>query len=100
MPQASMLPPAPATSQNLDIRVFPNPTRTNASVRFTLEDGAKTTITLHAMDGRPVRKILPKQRLEARTHTFEVDLAGLAQGTYHVIAMVGDRVYTKQLVKQ
>ena len=50
----------PTLSAPLNITVFPNPTRTNATVRFTLEESAKATITLHAMDGKPPE---PKRKI-------------------------------------
>lgn len=87
-------------ASTVDVKLFPNPTRGNTNIKFTLQKPEKTTIRLHGMDGRAVRTILNKQRLDATAHQYEVDLSGLAQGTYHVVAIVGERIISRAVVKQ
>jgi flagellar hook assembly protein FlgD len=63
----------------------PNPVRGTATARLTLAEASTVAVTIVDGRGRTVRT-LPTQRLGAGAHSLRLPSAGLAPGTYFVVA--------------
>lgn len=70
-----------AASSAGDLTISPNPSATELSVRFRLQRGGQTTITLADALGRVVRTFCQRS-LDAGLHQFTYPTEGIEQGSY------------------
>lgn len=77
--------------------VFPNPASQRATIQFALGRPASPQLALFDALGREVRRLaLPTHR--TGIHEHEMDIAGLASGTYLLRMEVAGDTYTRSLV--
>ncbi|HEX7319143.1 MAG TPA: T9SS type A sorting domain-containing protein [bacterium] len=72
-----------SNSMNNGFRIFPNPTNTSSTVRFTLAQPGLATLKLYNTAGQLVRMIDAGQR-QAGVHDIRLDLNDLSAGTYFI----------------
>lgn len=75
--------------------LYPNPARTQATVRYSVPSPMEVTISLYDVLGRRVRVIAQGQK-EGR-HNQRVDVADLSSGTYFLRLKVGKQVQHERL---
>lgn len=63
------------------LHVFPNPARDRISVNFELENAARSALEVYDLMGNKVLDV-PEKSLPSGQQHMEVDLIGLARGTY------------------
>ncbi len=83
-------------------RVFPNPTRSAATIRFSLPEAMPVTVTLYDVSGRLVRRIIDSH-MPAGTHTVSWNAGDgastwLPQGMYFCRVRCGRREFTENHV--
>jgi glucose/arabinose dehydrogenase len=71
---------------------YPNPTRGEATIGFSLKRPAVITLTLLDVTGREVRKVLDGKLYQAGAQSVTFDIAGLPSGSY--IYRLGDGIST------
>ncbi|MGB6034630.1 MAG: T9SS type A sorting domain-containing protein, partial [Cryomorphaceae bacterium] len=74
------------------IFLSPNPARDLLSLRSSQLD--MTSITIHDLSGRPIKQ----QSLQANSRETQINLSGIAPGTYIVRVDCGDEVFSEKLV--
>jgi hypothetical protein len=74
---------------------YPNPARSQATVRYALPEKQKASIRLYDMLGRQVRTVLNGTR-EGR-YKQRVDMSGLPSGTYFLRLRAGGQTRTQKL---
>jgi hypothetical protein len=74
---------------------FPNPARTQATVRFGVPERAKVRLALYDVMGRQVR-VLHNGPLKGRQE-MQADLSGLSSGSYFLRLKAGEEVRTRQI---
>ena len=91
---AGLLPEGAVLQQN-----YPNPASSKTSIPFTLaETSSATTLRLYSSDGSLVKSI-DLGRFEPGTHSYEVDVTDLSNGSYlyhlTILTDAGETVYSK-----
>ncbi|MFT6997745.1 MAG: hypothetical protein ACJAQ4_001499 [Cryomorphaceae bacterium] len=74
------------------VSLFPNPARDLLTLRSSHLD--MTSITIHDLSGRPIKQ----QTLQANFREMQINLSGIAPGTYIVRIDCGDEVFSEKLV--
>lgn len=83
-------------TQELELRgVFPNPAREQASVRFAVPKRKEVTLRVYDVLGREVRTIASEPA--GGRQERQVDLSGLASGTYFLRLSAGGQTKTRKL---
>ena len=85
----------PSRSQDA-IRLVANPVRDRATWSVTLDDAAEVEIAVHDLLGREVARV-PARYAPAGTARLDLDVAGLAVGTYAVHVRIGSAVHAGRL---
>lgn len=81
---------------NVDLlRLYPNPARTRATVRYSVPDLKEVKISLYDVLGRRVRTVTQGQK--EGHHTQRVDVSDLSTGTYFLRLKVGEQVQHERL---
>jgi len=75
---------------------FPNPTKTQATLRYEAPQATDVRIGIYDVLGREVRTLVDG-RAEAGRHERRVDIGGLPSGTYFLRMKAGGQVQTRQL---
>lgn len=84
---------------NIDLLIYPNPVRDNATLQYTLLNQENITVSLLNANGQLVQSIL-NQTQNAGEHTLKIDLnPTLPAGNYFVVVSNGNSKSTIQLVK-
>ncbi|HEX8386539.1 MAG TPA: T9SS type A sorting domain-containing protein, partial [Rubricoccaceae bacterium] len=76
---------------------FPNPFRTETTVRFTLPEPGRVDVAVYDLLGRLVTRLVSEDRA-AGVHEVRWDAAGLASGPYVVRLSAGDDTATRRVV--
>lgn len=84
--------------EEINVSLYPNPTSTEATITFELNNKNKVSIELYDLSGRLVSSAL-NETLEAGNHQVKVNVANQSNGLYIVKISIGKEVYSKQLVK-
>jgi hypothetical protein len=74
------------------ILLFPNPARDLLTLRSSHLD--MSFISIHDLSGRPIKQ----QNLPGQTLQYQMNLSGIAPGTYIVRIDCGDEVFTEKLI--
>jgi hypothetical protein len=77
--------------------VFPNPARSQATVRYTLPEKASVRVALYDVLGRRVRTLVDATQ-EAGRKAETVEVSSLSGGVHFLRLRAGDTVQTKKLV--
>jgi len=77
----------PKPSDNL-LKIFPNPASTNASLNFILNKPGNVSLAIFDLLGRRMKEISLGE-LSAGEHSQQIDLRGLANGTYIYKMQIG-----------
>jgi len=85
--------------EQIQSRAFPNPFRSVCTIEFTLQEAARTRISLFNSLGAELR-VLTDQRLPAGKHQLRMEGQDLAPGPYYYRIMVNGRSRTQRLVRQ
>jgi hypothetical protein len=81
----------------IDLKVFPNPTNANATVRLNLTNVTKLAITVYDVVGRVVFE-LPNNEYTVGMHDINVQTSGLNNGIYNVVVRTDEGIVSEQLV--
>ncbi|MEY4202504.1 MAG: Secretion system C-terminal sorting domain [Bacteroidota bacterium] len=82
---------------NVDLKVYPNPYVSKATLDLELVRPANVRIEMTDESGRSVAVILPKRPLGAGLCRFE--LPNIAPGIYFVQVQIGEQLYMKKVIK-
>lgn len=82
---------------NVDLKVYPNPYMSKATLDLELVRPANVRIEMTDESGRSVAVILPKRPLGAGLCRFE--LPNIAPGIYFVQVQIGEQMYMKKVIK-
>ncbi|MGB6035982.1 MAG: T9SS type A sorting domain-containing protein, partial [Cryomorphaceae bacterium] len=82
----------PQSSERGFIQLFPNPARDLLTLRSSHLD--MSSITIHDLSGRPIKQ----ETLQSHSRETQINLSGIAQGTYIVRVDCGDEVFSEKLV--
>jgi len=74
------------------LKLFPNPARDLLTLRSSHLD--MTSITVHDLSGRPIKQ----ETLQAHSRETQINLSGIALGTYIVNVVCRDEVFSEKLV--
>lgn len=74
------------------VTLYPNPARDLLTLRSSHLD--MSAITIHDLTGRPIKQ----QNLQAHSRETQINLSGIAPGTYIVRVDCGDEVFSEKLV--
>lgn len=86
-------PPTPP----LALRVYPNPASSTTTFAFTLNQPARTTITLYNLAGARCADVLAEATLAAGAHTVPYGAGSLPAGLYFYVVKTGQQAYTGKL---
>lgn len=92
------LPPPPIQPGFALVQSLPNPTRATALIRFTLAHSARTTLTIHDLQGRRVATLLEAATLSAGPHEVLTHVSSWEPGVYLYRLQAGDQVATRKFV--
>ena len=76
--------------------ITPNPAVSRTSLEVVIAEGAPSLIGLYDANGRLV-KVIANGDLDAGRRSIDVDLDGLATGTYHLVLKQGDLLSSQML---
>ena len=76
---------------------YPNPFRSEATVRFELGAAGPATVKVYDVMGREVATLVDAE-LPAQRHSVTLDGSALAGGVYFVRLVAGDRTFTQKVV--
>lgn len=82
---------------NIDLKVYPNPYMSKATLDLELIRPANVRIEMTDESGRSVAVILPKRPLGAGLCRFE--LPNIAPGIYFLQVQIGEQMYMKKVIK-
>ena len=82
---------------NVDLKVYPNPYVSKATLDLELVRPANVRIEMTDESGRSVAVILPRRPLGAGLCRFE--LPNIAPGIYFVQVQIGEQMYMKKVIK-
>lgn len=85
-------------SIDLAVELYPNPTPDYSQVTFDLKKKSKVTIEIFDLSGRLISTPLSGS-LSKGTHQTSIDLSTESTGLYVVKVSVGDKFYSKELMK-
>jgi len=74
------------------VTLYPNPARDLLTLRSSHLD--MSSITIHDLSGRPIKQ----ESLQSNTRETQVNLSGIAPGTYIIRVDCGDEVFSEKLV--
>ncbi len=87
------------TDSSIDLLIYPNPVRDNATLQYTLLNQENINVSLLNANGQLVQSILNETQ-NAGEHTLKIDLnPTLPAGNYFVVVSNGNSKSTIQLVK-
>ena len=89
---------AAAPTTPLALRVYPNPARSSTAFVFTLDQPARTAITLYNAAGTRCADVLTETSLAAGAHTVPYGAGILPPGLYFYVVKTGQQAYTGKLV--
>ena len=78
---------------------YPNPTRSETNIKFTLPRSAKVNLSLYDMSGRLV-KVLVNESKDSGIHTVNVNTGTLTRGVYYYKLQAGDFSAVKKMTLQ
>ncbi len=76
----------------------PNPTQTRATLSFGVRDEQDVTIVLYDVLGRRVNTVYRGMPPPGESQSIQIDVSGMASGTYFVRLVAGNRAKTRRLV--
>jgi hypothetical protein len=76
---------------------YPNPVRTQATIRYALPKAADVTLTVYDVMGREVKRLVQSAKA-AGFHETQVDASTLPSGTYLYRLRAGSFTETKRMV--
>ena len=83
----------------ISFNAYPNPFYDATAVEFTVEENVKAQIAVYDVSGRKVADVF-KGKITSGTHKYEItELADAQAGMYIVKVTVGDKVFSRQLIK-
>ncbi|MEM1044232.1 MAG: T9SS type A sorting domain-containing protein, partial [Bacteroidota bacterium] len=85
-----------AAARTAELAAFPNPLRSETTIRYALAETAEVRLAVYDVLGRQVA-LLAEGRQEAGPHAATFDARGLATGTYVYRLQVGESVQTGRL---
>jgi hypothetical protein len=83
-----------------EIRVYPNPVRTELSVEFRLEDLTEITISLIDLTGRPVGDVYRRSGMHPGNHLVVLSVEGVVPGMYFLKLRMNGRVHAEMIMIQ
>ncbi|MGY6561171.1 MAG: T9SS type A sorting domain-containing protein [Luteibaculaceae bacterium] len=81
LPSTSNVAELSGVRQGINVKLFPNPTVSNATVEFTLSKRANATFRIMDLNGRLIRKV-ERPNLPAGEQVFTLNTSNLANGMY------------------
>ncbi len=87
---------APVVKAESDVLVYPNPTRDNAKVRFTVDNTQEVSLSLFNMLGQKLQISSP-QVYPSGTHEIDIRSRDLNEGLYIYVLQVGKDVHKGKL---
>jgi hypothetical protein len=78
---------------------FPNPFNPLTTLRFSLPQRLRVTISIHNISGQWVRTLIDQEK-EAGAHELKFDASNLASGTYFCCFAAGPVVETRKMILQ
>lgn len=87
-------PAVPPSLMFLDQNV-PNPARARTVIRYGLPEATVVELSIHSMSGQVI--VVFQERQEAGIHFYELDVANLNSGLYHVRMTTGTSMLTRKL---
>ncbi|MDO9376751.1 MAG: T9SS type A sorting domain-containing protein [Ferruginibacter sp.] len=84
-------------TRNLEVGVFPNPVKSNATLFLDLVKDARVTITINDASGKQVQNV-PMQLFKG-VNKKDINMSSLAAGSYLLKISTGDEVKTVHVVK-
>jgi len=79
--------------------VFPNPTNAAATFQYTTLHAGSFSLRLHDGQGRVVRSLFESEHRGPGQYAEEVDLSGLARGSYTLVLSNGTRAVSVKVIK-
>ncbi len=89
---------AESLEREIDLNVYPNPTRDLTSVSMMLADPARVEMNMVDMMGRNVMSIHAGQ-MSTGAHRFDIDMSTLPSGIYFLRTAVDNSIAVKKVVK-
>lgn len=86
------------SQDNFAFNIYPNPALDNTSYSFELTEDSKFKVSIMDMTGRFVMKPVVKKASKG-IYTEKLDLSGYTAGMYVVKIQIGNKVYSKELLK-
>lgn len=77
---------------------IPNPARADATIRFTLPQAARVSLSVFDLQGRRVARLLDRALSEAGRHDTPLQTGGLKPGIYLCRLEAGGRTATRKIV--
>jgi hypothetical protein len=84
---------------NLNLKIYPDPFREVANLKYNLVTPTHIKITIYSMEGKEIAK-LTDQKQEAGIHQyqFQPDVYNARQGMYFVRIIADDKIIVKQII--
>ncbi|RDV16716.1 T9SS C-terminal target domain-containing protein [Pontibacter diazotrophicus] len=80
------------------LKAYPNPFTTDATVQFTLTASEEVSLDLYDIQGRLVRRLYQGTAEANATRSFELTAEGLTRGVYIIRLVTGSKVLTQKIV--
>lgn len=89
-----------ASNKEEKLTLVPNPTSSSATAVLTLGEATNVTLSIFNINGQLVKNAALNETLQVGTHKINLDIEGLASGTYIIQLKSASHVVTQKLIKQ
>lgn len=79
---------------------YPNPAQDRVTTRFNLARTEKVSVGLYDLSGREISRLVDGVQLGAGAHEYDLNVKGLASGTYYIRLTTSAGTQTRSVIKQ
>jgi hypothetical protein len=89
-----------STNQNTEkeLLLFPNPTSHSTTLKYSLQQDSKVSISIHDINGRIIKTVLNDAMEILGEKTNQIDVSGMPRGIYFVKTKINNKISISKLV--
>jgi len=88
-----------ASSQNISLGLYPNPTTSEATIQFNLPQSSHVSVKVYDINGREMQTLL-NAALEQGDHSLQLNTSAFAKGVYLVRMINDESIVNEKLIVQ
>jgi hypothetical protein len=78
--------------------LFPNPTSHSTTLKYSLQQDSKVSISIHDINGRIIKTVLNDAMEILGEKTNQIDVSGMPRGIYFVKTKINNKISISKLV--